>query len=131
MGLFQGGTFDWYDYNDRVTGAITSVPIHEQIDFTIATDRLSTIIGNIEGGTDGREARIGTILTEYKDISLDVAKIREGGGGGASGARYDPERHRGHLRRLLMTHLGIRVFVRSAGQGGLGGGSARSIGVVR
>lgn len=125
LGLFQGSTFDWYDYTDRVTGQITSVPIHSQIDFKKATDRLAVIITALELETDDRKNRIDTVLAEYSDISLDVAEIRSGGGSGASGARYSPERHRRHLRKLLMTHLGIRVFVRSRGQGNLEGARRR------
>lgn len=112
LGLFQGATFDWYQFNDRVTGEVTSVPLHNQINFTIATTRLEAIFTAITAAApaDNRETRIGEILTEYEAISLDLIEVGSGGGGGASGARYSTKKQIFHLRRLLWTHLGIRIY---------------------
>ena len=126
LGLFEGGTFDWYNYNDRVTGEITSVPMHNQISFTVATTRLEVVFTAIEGASDNRETRIGEILTEYDEIDFDVATIVVGGASGASGLRYNPDVKRAHLKDLLERNLGIQI--RQLGSGG--GGGSRSIRLV-
>ena len=117
--LFQGGTFDWFEYNDRIAGVSTSVPFTAQINFTVATTRLEAIFTAIEAGSDGREARIITILDEYECIALDTTSIKTGGGGGAAGARFNPFKGRRHLKKLLMINLGIRVRKIGLGEGQL------------
>lgn len=118
LGLFQGSLFDWFDYNDRVTGVITSVPITNQIDFTVATARLEVIFTAIEASGDGREARIVSILTEYDDVSLDVTDVKDGGISGMAGVRYKWRSKIIRLKTLLETHLGIHVTASDRLQGG-------------
>lgn len=136
LGLFQGGTFDWYTYNDRITGEITSVPLANQVSFTVAAARLEVIFTAIEAAGDNREVRIGEILTEYSAISFDVTRIGPGGGGGAGGARYDPDVKRSHMKDLLERNLGIQIRQSGSPAGtfgriGSGGGGGRSISVGR
>lgn len=138
LGAFEGGTFDWFTYNDRVTGEITSVPFGNQITFAVVQTRLAAIFTAIEASTDGREARIVDITAEYKEIALDVVRVSIGGGGGAAGTRYDPDVKREHLKNLLERNLGIQIRQSSSGQFssarftiGTGGGGMRSIGVSR
>ncbi len=132
LGAFEGGTFDWYQYNDRITGEITSVPLHNQIDFVTVQTQLGVLFTAIEAASDNREQRIKDITAEYKDISFDVTRIGIGGGSGASGARYDPDEKRAHLKDLLERNLGLQIRQVGSGQfrwpGGQGG---RMIGVVR
>lgn len=127
LAIPQGNTFDFYDYNDKATGVITSVPIHLQVDFTTAVDRIEAIIVQIEiNDPAGRATAIEEILTEYGAIRLDAARIRGGGGGGAMGARYSPFEHRNHLRDLLMRNLGVRVLKSAPAQGLLPGEIGRT-----
>ena len=122
LGLFQGGTFDWIDYNTRVGGVLTSVPIQNRIDFDTAVSLVNSTMTTIEGlptATDDRQARIVAILDEYSEISLDTIEVGTGGGGGSAGARYSTRKQTRHLKRLLQTHLGIRVRAIGAGQGSL------------
>ena len=107
--LFQGTTFDWYEYRTWPGGTVTSVPWAAQIDFALATTRLEAIITAIEASADGSQPRLVTILSEYSDVSTDVAVVAGGGASGASGARYNPARKRERLRRILKWHLGIDV----------------------
>lgn len=125
--LFQGTTYDWIDYNDRVTGVITSVPWKQQIDFTVATDRLAVILAAIEAASDGRYDRISTLLTEYNNVATDVATVGMGGGAGTAGARYSPRWKRNRLRELLQLHLGIQVRKVGFGEGDV---SSKPIGVT-
>jgi hypothetical protein len=118
LGLFQGATFDWFDYNDWTTGLITSVPIHQQLDFSTATTRMNAIIAAIEAGSDGRESRIGAVLTEYGNVSLDTGRAH-------GEFEYNPAEQRALLRNLLETHLGIRV------RQTVMGGSGRSVQITR
>ena len=105
--LFEGGKFDWFDYNARSSGELTSVPLANQISFAVVITRLDAIL--IEIAADGREARIIKILNEYESVSLDTTRISIGGGGGASGARYDPAEKRAHLKDLLQLLLGLEI----------------------
>ena len=107
--LFQGGTYDWYDYREW-NGVVTSVPFGTQISFSTATDRLDAILTAIEAGSDGRESRIGSILTEYSDISFNTEKITGGGVDSAPGVRWDSDGARRRLTSLLQLHLGIQVY---------------------
>lgn len=124
LGLFQGGTFDWYDYNDFTTGEIASVPITQQIDFTVAVTRVNAIFAEITaavGANEDRETRIGEVLSRYSLISLEDVRVKGGGTAGTPGARYSTDEHIAHLRKLLWTHMGVRVLVHNApGQGGGG-----------
>ena len=105
--LFEGGKFDWFDYNARSSGELTSVPLANQISFTVVITRLDAILVGI--AADGREARVIKLLKEYDRIAFDTTRIGIGGGGGASGARYDPEEKRAHLKDLLQLLLGLEI----------------------
>lgn len=104
-------TYDWYSYVTWPGGVVTSVPFGSRIDFSTATTRLESILSNIQtnDGTDGRRSRISAIMSEYSDISLDVAQVGGGGGAGQPGARYNPFTHRKHLRQLLEANLGFSL----------------------
>jgi hypothetical protein len=130
LGVFQGGTFDWYDYNDWTTGEIASVPIHEQVTFQKATDRLEAIIAaiNAADAADGRRARISEVLIDYAAMALETARIGPGGAGGAAGLEYSPTKKRERLRTVLQGHLGIRV---AAGGRWMRGDSGRAVAVAR
>lgn len=133
LGLFEGGTFTWVDYNERATGVPTSIPFVNQIDFTTATTRLETILTSLETITDGRQARIIVVLAAYLPVSLDTVQIKQGGGGGASGARYSSAKQRRRHKVVLMTLLGFRVSSSSPPQGAieLPGHRGRNISVSR
>lgn len=132
LGLFQGNTYDWYDYNDRITGAVTSVPIHNQIDFSTAITRLAEIIAAIVAGSDGREARIKEILVDYKCVSTDEVEVGFGGAANAQGLRFSTAKNRARHALLLQTHLGIRVRVIGGPAQGIDGeGGGRNISIVR
>lgn len=111
LGMFEIGTFDWFTYNDRVTGEITSVPLANQVDFTTAQTRLNAIITDIDAQAtvDGRQARVISIITDYDRIQFDVVKIRSGGATGSPGARYDPDEKRFHLKQQLEIVLGFAL----------------------
>ncbi len=131
LDLFQGGTFDWVDYNTWVGGQVTSVPFKNQLDFALVTTLVTDTIAAIVASGDGREARIKTVIAEYDDISLDTIEVGAGGGGGASGARYSSSKQKRHLKQLLQRHMGIRVRMFGAAQGEIGGNNVRSIRVTR
>ncbi len=114
LGLPQGGTLDWYDYSDLTTGLSTSVPIGQQIDFSLATNRLDAILTAIgdadDSGDDGRRIAITALINNYDQVNKDVATIGPGGAGlGAEGARYNPDQKRGHLRHLIQDILGFQL----------------------
>lgn len=139
LGMFEIGTFDWFQYNDRITGEITSVPLTNQVSFSQADTRLNAIITDIDAKTltDGRQSRVIDLVTEYDEISLDTTRIGPGGASGATGARYNPAEQRLHLKSLLETVLGfaLRQEATSLGFHGPGqnifGGGSGSIPVIR
>jgi len=111
LGMYQIGTYDWYEYITWPGGVATSVPFGQQIDFSTANTRLDAIITaiNAADSTDGRRERISAVLAEYSAISLDTARISSGGGAGQPGARYDPSEQRAHLKYMLETLLGFKL----------------------
>lgn len=126
LGAFEGGTFDWFQYNDRVTGEITSVPLTNQLSFSNVQTRLGTIFTAIEAASDDRETEVQAIVAEYKRIRFDVVRIGPGGGGGAAGARYDPTDKRAHMKDLLERNLGLQIR-----QTGSGAQTGRSFMIIR
>lgn len=113
LGVFQGVTFDWFDYNSSITGEVASVPFGQQIDFSTVATRLDEIIAVIETEVDGRKARVDEILTEYDCVSLQHNSIGPGGASGAAGFRYTTEAHEAKLKRKLEDVIGLRSVVRN------------------
>jgi hypothetical protein len=127
LGLPQGATLDWYDYNDWTTGAIASQPMTEQVNFRLARDRLNTILTQIEAldtAVDGRFQRVCDITADYKKYVFNRgASIEEGGVAGVAGLRVDIDARLRNSCELLLKQLGIRVAVHNAGQRGVGFGT--------
>ena len=109
LGLYQGGTYNWYDYNSWITGQITSAPFGNSVDFSTATSVLDDNITTIEASGDNREVRIGEILSAYNDISLQEIAIGKGGSCNTEGVRYNTKAHTDKLRDLLEQHVGLHV----------------------
>ena len=130
LGLFEGGTYQWFQYVDDKTGENTGVPWTEQISFAVANTAVTASFTAIEAAGDDRENRIGTILSEYDDISLDVMFIKGGGVAGVSGLRYDFRMKIARLKSLLEFHLGIQIRLAS-GTGPISDGGGRNIRVGR
>lgn len=140
LGLPQGATLDWFDYNDWTTGAIASTPMTQQINFSQAQSRLSVILDQIEllnTAVDGRFQRVCDITADYKKYVFNRgASIEEGGVAGVAGLRVDIDARLRNSCELLLNQLGIRVAVHNAGQRGMGVGqfgesSGRNIRVGR
>jgi len=130
LGMFEGNTYDWFWYRDREdTSIASSIPVGNQVTFTLARDRLEAIFVSIAGATDNREIRIGEILTEYSDISLQKISVRTGGTNTAPGARYSTSGQIRHLKRLAETHLGFHIEASSGSTRGTS--NSRNIGVGR
>jgi hypothetical protein len=108
LGSYQGNVFDWYTYNDKITGFPTSVPIHNNIDFSVAVTVLDAHLTAIDGAGDGRDARLETLAQEWLDVSTSVLRIEKGGVAGASGAREDPEEARLRIRAVVSQVVGFR-----------------------
>ena len=118
LGLFEGGTFDWFEYRIKEDTSIASgTPLTNQVSFTLAVARLETIFTDIENGSDGREARIIAITVKYEPISLEQLDIRTGGTNTAPGARFSTRGMRALHRKQLETHLGIHVEASNTGAG--------------
>ena len=118
--IFQGGTFDWFDYNDWVTGEITSVPLNSPMDLSVARDKLTDILAAIVAAapTDGREARIKEVLTEYGCVALNEITVGPGGTSAVPGARFSTSKQRTRLRELLQLNTGIRMRMMNARRDG-------------
>lgn len=130
LGMFEGNTYDWFWYRDREdTSIASSAPVGNQVSFTVATDRLEAIFTAIENASDNREARIGEILVEYDDISLQKISVRTGGTNTAPGARFSTGGQMAHLKLLIETHLGFHIEASSGSTRGTA--NSRNIGVTR
>jgi hypothetical protein len=101
LGSYQSGAFTWYTYSDKVTGMVTSVPITNNIDFSVAVNVLDGLLNDIETDTDGRKQRLAVLAQEWTDVSTSVLRIEKGGVAGASGAREDPEEARQRIRAVV------------------------------
>jgi len=131
LGLFQGVTYDWYNYAAWVTGSYGSVPIAQQVDFGVCCTRLEAILTAITAAapTDGRELRIKRILVEYDKIALTVPwSIESGGVEGAFGLRMNVRQGWQRFHDLLEGSLGIHVEIVESPWSG---GGSRSIKVGR
>lgn len=117
LGMFEGKTFDWFEYSDREdTTIVSSTPLTNQIDFTKASARLTEIFDAIELAGDDRQTLIADILTEYNDIRLIApGRITVGGTNTAPGMRYSVRGQIAHLKKLLWTNLGFRIRVHGEG----------------
>lgn len=133
LNMYQGGTFDWFDYSSITTGEIASVPFSNQIDFTKANTALNTNITAIEGGSDGRQARLVEILDKYDTVSLQKMRIGPGGTSGSPGARLDTEEIEEKLRQKVMRNVGLSVVQNRIFTGVKGslGSAGRNIGLMR
>jgi hypothetical protein len=136
LGSYQSGSFDWYTYSDKVTGQVTSVPIHNNIDFSTAVNVLDGLLTAIDSAGDGRDARLVTLSQEWIDVSTSVLRIEKGGVAGASGAREDPEEARARIRSVVSQVVCFRFIAAgpydndSAGPGvfGIMGGAGGGLG---
>lgn len=131
LGMFQGGTFDWFDYNAFITGQITSVPFGNQVDFATAKTVIDSNIADIVASGDGREARIKEILVEYDCISLQEIEIRTGGARDNAGIRYKTSSQELKLRDKLERHIGIHVALTGIPTSASRGDNGRSISLGR
>ena len=133
LSMYQGGTFDWFDYSSITTGEIASVPFGNQIDFTKANTVLNANIVAIEGASDGRQARLVEILAAYDKVSLDKLRVGPGGTSGSPGARFDTEEIEEKLRQKTMRNVGLSVVQNRIFTGVKGslGSTGRNIGLMR
>jgi hypothetical protein len=129
MELMQGTTYTWVDYGVHPT--ISSVPFSQELDFSTATTLVNTAIAAIEAASDGRQARLVTLLGEYNDVATDVATVQQGGGASTTGARYDPRHKRARLKAMIELHIGIAIRKRGWSDGDTAARTARSGSVLR
>ena len=114
LGAYQGGTVTAYDYNDKISGAVSSVPIQIIVDFSTATTTLNSILAVIDAATDGRWQRLHALAVKYIDVADDTERITTGGTSAAPGLRYDPMDARARARENMFKITGFIFKVNSA-----------------
>jgi hypothetical protein len=117
LNLFGPANFAWLDYNDKVSGQITSVPLGNTITFNKALTEFNARISDIESKSDpvtgdGRLQSLLVDITTWIKIRTQPGYFSSGGTAGSAGLRYDPEEHRNLVRDRVTQTVGMRVVIR-------------------